>query len=106
MLNILAIGAVVIVIGMLLVCAFAIDRLYRILKRQSDYIMADVNDKAFQQTKELTWAQRAIANKVAQEQRDREETNRLYDSVFTRGVIDEDSYKILSANADERNDVA
>ena len=85
-------------IAAIAVCGYAIDRLYRIVSRQTDYIMSDKNDKAFQLTKQPTRAQKAIMDKAAQDRRKREEVNLLYDKVLRTGIIDKPSFDILAGS--------
>ncbi len=86
----------IIVVIALCACVFAIDRLYRLLRRQSEYIMAKEDNKSYQLSK-FTTIDKKIREKQDADRRKREEVNNLYDIALSRGEIDEESYKILHA---------
>ncbi len=84
----------VVIVCMLFVFGFVIDRLYRLLRRQSEYIMAK-EDNANYQLSRFTTIDKKIREKQEVDRKKREEVNRLYDVALSRGEIDENAFNIL-----------
>jgi len=89
----MAISVTIVVVCMLIVFGFIVERMYRLLNRQAEYIMAKENERVYQVSKPSRPTKQD--SKTAEKQRKQAELRRQYDAAMERGEIDEDTYNAL-----------